>query len=1051
MSIKIPLQKHLFTKICGGLLFLAIYACTNLGHEKKVLVFTTSKTNPETAAAGVAALQELGAEHKFKVDTAFTASRLTEDSLKNYAAVVLLNATPDELGHSQQVDLQRFEQAGGKVIKPEPVTSPEKFKDAAYQKQLGSNIETEVAKAGKLDYSKATTARVPEESRFVQMVLDQNLDEPMQMTILEQGKVLFIERRGNVKLYDPAKKATRVISKFNVHTEGNYEDGLLGVTKDPKFSENHWVYFYYSPEVKESKQNLSRFTMIGDSLDMKSETLIMEVPVQRETCCHSAGGLVFGPEGYLYISTGDNTSSKESDGFSPLDERPGRGPFDSQKSSGNTNDLRGKILRIIPKPEGGYDIPEGNLFPKGTAKTRPEIYIMGTRNAFRFSIDAKTKYLYWGDVGPDGGSDGPQGPRSYDEFNQARQAGNYGWPYFVADNKAYSDWDFATNKPGPLFEPNRPVNKSPNNTGLEVLPPAQKPMMWYPYDVSKEFPFLGKGSRSAMAGPVYYSEMYGDSKKKFPAYYDGKLFIYEWARSWVKVASFNPDGSLNKVEPFLPNMEVFKPIDMQFGPDGAMYLLQYGENYFARNPDARLVRIEYTEGNRAPVATITADKQVGAAPLQVKVSAKESYDYDKTDKLTYEWRLTEGGEVVSRDAETTLNFDKPGVYKPELTVKDDKGEVTTTQTEIKVGNEPPQVAIDITGNRSFFFDNHSFNYKVNVSDKEEGTVGQGIDPAQVMLAFDYLPQGKDYALISAASKSGNVATKFLKGKSLIDGSDCKSCHDLEKKSIGPSYKMVAERYAAAGENSVGFLAEKIIKGGNGNWGHSLMAAHPQHSKAETSEMVRYILSLSAINNAGGSLPLQGEFTTKEHIGTGEEGSYIITVSYRDKGSEFTGPLTDRKTLVLRHPKVQAEDFDNYQQINTQRPPNSGGLGYVDNIRNGSWVSFKNIDLTGIETLTFRVNANGNRYPGGTIEVRSGSVNGPVVATATVKTTNIEGKGQLMSNDPRWTEVVASVTNAGTKPQDLYVVFQNNQNSNRDLFLLDWINFGNFSKKILGRN
>ena len=1020
------------------MLVVAFYACTNLGHQKKVLVFTSAKTSPETAAAGAAAVQKLGQQYKFKVDTAFTASRLVEDSLKQYSAVVFLNTTPEALNHNQAADLERFVQAGGKVIQPEPVSAPEKFNDAAYQKQLASNIETEIAKADKLDYSKATTPRVPEESRFVQLVLDQNLDEPMELAVLEQGKVLFIERRGNVKLHDPAKKATRVIAKFDVNTEGNYEDGLLGVTTDPKFTENHWIYFFYSPLGGEPVQHVSRFTMIGDSIDMKSEKLIIKIPVQRETCCHSAGSLVFGPEGHLYISTGDNTSSKESEGFSPLDERPGRGPFDSQKSSGNTNDLRGKILRIIPKAEGGYDIPEGNLFPKGMAKTRPEIYIMGARNPFRFSVDAKTKYLYWGDVGPDGGKDGPQGPRSYDEFNQARKAGNHGWPYFVADNKAYSDWDFATNKGGPFFDPNKPVNKSPNNTGLEVLPPAQKPMMWYPYDESKEFPFLGKGSRSAMAGPIYYSEQYGDSNKKFPKYYDGKLFIYEWARSWVQVVSFNEDGSLKKVEPFLPNTEVFKPIDMEFGPDGAMYLLQYGANYFARNPDARLVRIEYTEGNRAPIATIAADKQVGAAPLQVKVSAKESYDYDKTDKLTYEWRLTPGGEVTSREPEATFTFDKPGVYKPELTVKDDKGETTTTQTEIKVGNEPPKVAVDITGNRSFFFDNYAFNYKVNVSDKEDGTVGQGIEPGQVMLSFDYLPQGKDYALISAASKSGNVATKYLKGKALIDGSDCKSCHDLEKKSIGPSYKAVSERYASAGENSVGFLADKIIKGGNGNWGHSLMAAHPQHSKAETSEMVRYILSLSATNNAGGSMPLQGKFTTKEHIGTGEEGSYIITASYRDKGNEFTGPLTDRKTVILRHPKVQAEDFDGNQNINTQRPPNSGGLGYVDNIRNGSWISFKNIDLTGIESLLFRVNA--NNAPGGTIEIHSGSIDGPIVATATIKPTTINEKGQLKADDPRWTEVTASVTKAGSAPQDLYVVFQNTQTTNKDLFQLDWIQF-----------
>src|SRR5690606_37548887 len=226
---------------------------------------------------------------------------------------------------------------------------------------------------------------------------------------------------------------------------------------------------------------------------------ILEVPTQRETCCHSAGHLEFGADGNLYISTGDNTSSKESNGYTPIDERPGRGPFDAQKSSVNTNDLRGKILRIRPQPDGSYTIPEGNLFPPGAPDTRPEIYVMGTRNAFRFTVDKKNGYVYWGDVGPDSGAPSEQGPQSFDEWNQAREPGNFGWPYFVGNNFAYPDFDFATNTPGPLFNPDRPENLSPNNTGMRILPPAQRPMIWYDYGESREFPMLGKGSRSAMA------------------------------------------------------------------------------------------------------------------------------------------------------------------------------------------------------------------------------------------------------------------------------------------------------------------------------------------------------------------------------------------------------------------------------------------------------------------------------------------------------------------------------------------------------------------------
>ena len=181
-----------------------------------------------------------------------------------------------------------------------------------------------------------------------------------------------------------------------------------------------------------------------DSLLLQSEKVILEVAVQRETCCHSGGSISFGPNGNLFLSTGDNTSSKESDGYSPLDERAGRAPFDAQKGSSNTQDLRGKILRITPTAEGSYTIPTGNLFSSDGSVGRPEIYAMGCRNPFRFSVDQKTGYIYWGDVGPDSGKDSKLGPQSYDEWNQAKTPGNYGWPYFEADNKAYPMLDFAT-------------------------------------------------------------------------------------------------------------------------------------------------------------------------------------------------------------------------------------------------------------------------------------------------------------------------------------------------------------------------------------------------------------------------------------------------------------------------------------------------------------------------------------------------------------------------------------------------------------------------------
>jgi len=202
---------------------------------------------------------------------------------------------------------------------------------------------------------------------------------------------------------------------------------------------------------------------------LDSEQVILDVDSQREICCHTAGSIAFGPDDLLYLSTGDNTTPFDekgakyvSKGFAPLNDIPGKEQYDARRSSGNTNDLRGKILRIKINEDGSYDIPKGNLFPIGTENTRPEIYTMGHRNPYRISVDPKKGYLYWGDVGPDAGKDdiASRGPRGYDEMNQAREAGNFGWPLFIGNNKPYWDYDYTNGESGVVFDPAKPINDS---------------------------------------------------------------------------------------------------------------------------------------------------------------------------------------------------------------------------------------------------------------------------------------------------------------------------------------------------------------------------------------------------------------------------------------------------------------------------------------------------------------------------------------------------------------------------------------------------------------
>jgi cytochrome c len=996
-------------------------------------------------------------ENKIDADTTGNLQFISEDSLSKYSSLAILDMSTDTLAFSNRIELQRFVEAGGKVLFVNSVSDTvlnwpwlaeinksrvESNDGNSYYKSENSNVYfisgssqdsinhalnnaiAELSDGARVDYSKVKTLRVPESNRFVVEVLDTYMYEPMEMVVFNDGRILYVERRGDIKIYDPRIKKTKVIDHFDVSITGNYEDGILGVALDPGFEKNNWIYINYSPAGKVAKQNVSRFEMRGDSIIRSSEKIVLEIPTQRETCCHSGGHLTFGPGNNLYISTGDNTSSKESDGFSPIDERRGRAPFDAQKSSGNTHDLRGKILRIHPEPDGSYTIPDGNLFPKDGSQGKPEIFVMGTRNAFRFSVDPKTGYVYWGDVGPDGGVTTERGPESFDEFNQAKKPGNYGWPYFVADNKAYADFDFATNKIGAKFNPERPENTSPNNTGSRILPPAQKPMIWYPYGDSKEFPMLGKGSRSAMAGPVYYFDDFKNAATRFPEYYDRKLFIYEWARSWVKVVSFDEDWNLSTIEPFLPEQEWYKPIDMKFGPDGSMYVLQYGANYFEHNPDSRLVKITYIAGNREPVAKIKADKTIGATPLTVKLSAAESFDSDKNDELKFSWEFPGSDNQQINGAEATVTYNKPGTYRPRLKVTDKEGKTATAELQVRAGNEMPAVEILTPGsNRSFYFDGKPLNYDVRVSDKEDGANAAGIGASNVFVTFDYLRQGKDLALLeSNAQVAGNV--RYIRGKSLLESSDCKTCHNIDEVSIGPSYSAIADRYK--GKNVVNDLADKIIKGGNGNWGKNMMAAHPQHTHEEAAEMVKYIL---AINEQVKGLPVKGTANFTEHKATNSNGFYVMRASYTDKGAPSAASLTNSETLILRNPKVEAEDMS-FDKSLSARHIDGTSITFLSEIKNGSVVSLNNIDLTGVKSLTLNM---ASVVPGATVELHTGNAGGKLLGQASLPLTDI--------NNPKFGEVSIPLQNV-SGIQNLYLVFRGSSSNNDAFAGLDWVRFNN---------
>ncbi|MCF2492950.1 PQQ-dependent sugar dehydrogenase [Dyadobacter chenhuakuii] len=856
----------------------------------------------------------------------------------------------------------------------------------------------------------------PDSSRFTYTTVVSGLDEPMEMAILPNYDIVVAERKGAVRYFDNKTRELSTISQFNVFS--GIEDGLLGVAADPDFKNNNWIYFYYGVGGDRHVSQLTRFELKDRKLIQESKKVLLEVPTQRQYCCHSAGYLTFDAAGLLYLSIGDNTNAEEIEGHNPIDERPGRELADDQASTANSNDFRGKILRIKPEADGTYSIPDGNLFPKDGSLGKPEIFAMGVRNPFRMSVDPKTKYVYWGDVGPDTEVPASEGKLSYDEINQARKPGFFGYPYFLGDNEVFPDYDFETKKEGPGKDPKGPINDSPNNTGVKELPAAQPAFIWYGKGPSKKWPLVEKGGASAMAGPVYYSDLYPNAPYKLPDYYSGKLFIYDWIRKWIMAVTMDQEGNYVSMEPFLPQLKVVAPMDMQIAPDGAVYLLAYGTNWFARNTDSGIIRVEYSEGNRNPVASLKIDKTIGAAPLTVALSANDSKDFDAGDKLSYAWKI--GGKTAS-GKELKHTFSKPGTYNVVLTVSDQNGGKGTATTQVKVGNTPPDVTIATKANRSFYWDNSAFDYQVKVSDKEDGNV----DQQRVKVSFNYLPYGKDLA--GALTSDGETDLRYASTAKLYASLDCKACHTPETKSIGPALKEIAKRYADK-EGADALLARKIITGGSGNWGSYPMPPHADLSETNAKEIAGYILS---IGRESQKTPRSNNVKLTEHIGKGNEGAYVLQASYADKGGNGIESLKTASHIVLKNPLIQLEDYHEGNVNVVIATKNTGYISYISHITHGKYTRFNAIDLNHIKKIRFRIQEQGI---GGTIEMRQGSKDGLLLGSLTVP------EGKVADPKTDWKELVMPVKASGGI-HDLFFVFKN-ENKKGPLFHVDWMYFEN---------
>jgi cytochrome c len=850
-----------------------------------------------------------------------------------------------------------------------------------------------------------------------------NLSEPIGFDILPDGRVVQTDRRGGVRLHDGEANTTTLIADIPVYT--NSEDGMYGPAVDNDFAENHWVYLFYAPVEMTTDPGdeityptttppgsapntgadpsvwdpwigyfqLSRFTFVDATateaahLDLDSEQKILKVPVNRGACCHVAGDIAFDSENNLWLVTGDDTPAGggNSGGFSPHNDMiTTTGLFnaphvDARRSAMNTNDLRGKILRIHVEDDGSYTIPEGNLFTgdeEGGGKTRPEIYAMGFRNPFRITLD-ENDVAYITDYSPD--SQTPtnfRGPAGTGRMMKVDEPANYGWPLCYQPDLPYYRWNF--NSSTPLDNPplthecdnpaQGPENTSRWNTGLTHAPPVKRSEMWYSFTPENRadnplgtpcfdyyngsgtttcprlFPELLTGGVGPHGAAKYDYDPDLDSPTKFPPYYDGAIFFGEFTRDYLREIRLDEDGNVLKINNLLncgpaptnPNRPFVcdNPMDMRWGfQDGHFYLLTYGDGFFNINPDAAMTKFAYVKGTRSPVVVLDADPTDGPAPLTVQFSSEGTHDPDPADSITFAWDFDDDGTIDSMDPNPSFIYTAIGQYTARLTVTDSSGKSSSANTTITVGNTSPSVTVDVPVDGGLFAFGDTIPFSITVTDPEDGP----IDCSRVQVTF--------------------------------------------------------------------------------------VLGHDEHGHAEDST-----------TGCSGTLA-----TDPDDVSHGGNVFGVISASYTDLGGPGGVPaLTTVAQNQVRQKRQEVEHVTQQSGTNTATTSDPDGGGQQrGSLSNGDWIRLNGpFNLLNITDLTFRIASNNDTVPAGNplaaVEVRLDAVDGPLLLTANLTSTG---------GNTTWESQTLPLTDPGGG-HHLFLVFRSVSGgaTGNNLFLLNWVEF-----------
>lgn len=564
---------------------------------------------------------------------------------------------------------------------------------------------------------------------FRETVVFDGLTEPTAVKFADDGRVFVAEKSGRILVFSGLHDSTpSVFADLTTNVHNYWDRGLLGLELHPEFPAVPYVYVAYThdaaigglaPRWGETglpfdtcpdppgattdgcvvSGRLSRLEAAGDAMT-GSERVLLEDWCQQYPS-HTVGDLEFGPDGALYLSSGDGASfgfadyGQHGDPRNPCGDPPAgvggrQSPPDAEGGALRSQDLRtpgdpvtldGTIVRLDPETGAAMD---GNPLALSADANARRVIAYGLRNPFRFTFKPGTNELWLGDVGSG----------VIEEVNRIvdpvdANVENFGWPCYEGRDRlsTYEAVGLAIctdlyASPGAVTAPFHSYRHDP--------------------DADVECPT----GTAAIAGIEFYQ---GGTYVG----YEGALFFADYAAQCIWVVRPGAGGGLeaSAVETFASGLAT--PVDLEVGPAGDLYYVDIGKG--------SIRRIRFDSGNSAPTARITADPSSGTSPLTVNFDGSTSDDPNPHDSLTFAWDLDGDGDFDDSTAQRpSFVYARNGTYTVRLRVTDNYGETATAQIAINVANSAPHAEVVLPATSTRWAVGETLAFSATAYDADDG-------------------------------------------------------------------------------------------------------------------------------------------------------------------------------------------------------------------------------------------------------------------------------------------------------------------------------------------